>query len=192
MAKSGAALFGKVSALVHRSSNLKELILGGMRSGKSALAQQTAAESGLQVCYIATATAGEDEEMARRIERHQQDRPAHWQTIEAPYDLATALQLHAANDRCLIVDCLTLWLTNLLLLEDEARLVDERQALFDLLPSLPGHIILVSNEINMGVVPLGELSRRFCDEAGWLHQALAPLCDRVRLTVAGLPLVVKG
>ena len=171
---------------------MKELILGGMRSGKRALAQQTAIASGLQVTYIATATAGEDEEMVRRIERHQQDRPDDWQTVEAPYDLATALQLHAAADRCLIVDCLTLWLTNLLLLEDETRLRNERQALLDTLPGLPGRIILVSNEINMGVVPMGELSRRFCDEAGWLHQALASLCDRVRLTVAGLPLVVKG
>jgi len=171
---------------------VKELILGGMRSGKSALAQRTAQASGLPVYYVATATAGGDAEMARRIERHQQDRPDEWQTIEAPYDLATELQLHAAADRCLIVDCLTLWLTNLLLLEDEARLGEERQALLDLLPGLPGHIILVSNEINMGVVPMGESSRRFCDEAGWLHQALAQSCDRVRLTVAGLPLVVKG
>lgn len=171
---------------------MKELILGGMRSGKSALAQQTAEATGLAVSYIATATAGDDTEMAARIARHQADRPGHWQLREAPLELAQAMLAEAEEGRCLIVDCLTLWLTNLLLKEDEAYFRAQRQALLDCLPQLPGHIILVSNEINMGVVPMGELSRRFCDEAGWLHQALAPLCDRVRLTVAGIPVLVKG
>ena len=170
---------------------MKELILGGARSGKSALAQQRAQSSGLRVTYIATATAG-DGEMAARIQRHQLERPAEWDLIEEPVALAEVLRQSAAPNRCLLVDCLTLWLSNLLGFATESELQQQRQALLDLLPQLPGHIILVSNEINMGVVPMGELSRRFCDEAGWLHQALAQQCQRVTLTVAGLPLVLKG
>jgi adenosylcobinamide kinase/adenosylcobinamide-phosphate guanylyltransferase len=167
---------------------MKELILGGARSGKSALAQQQAAASGLEVVFIATASAG-DEEMATRIARHRADRPAHWQLVEEPVALADALCRHATAERCLLVDCLTLWLSNLLHDEavDEARLARERDTLLQILPTLPGHIILVSNEVGLGVIPLGPLTRRFCDEAGRLHQALAAQCDRVTLTVAGLP-----
>jgi adenosylcobinamide kinase/adenosylcobinamide-phosphate guanylyltransferase len=170
---------------------LKELIIGGARSGKTRLAQQRATASALEVCYIATATAG-DEEMSARIQRHRLERPSEWQLIEEPVALAEALRQSAAPGRCLIVDCLTLWLSNLLCFASDAELQQQRQALLDLLPGLPGHIILVSNEINMGVVPMGELSRRFCDEAGWLHQSLAQQCQRVTLTVAGLPLLLKG
>ncbi|MCZ7080174.1 bifunctional adenosylcobinamide kinase/adenosylcobinamide-phosphate guanylyltransferase, partial [Salmonella enterica] len=90
------------------------------------------------------------------------------------------------------VDCLTLWLTNLLLLDDPQRLGVERESLLDCLASLPGEIIFVSNETGLGVVPRGELTRRYVDEAGWLHQALAERCQRVVLTVAGLPLTLKG
>lgn len=170
---------------------MRELILGGTRSGKSALAQRRAQASGLPVTYIATATAGDDE-MSARIRRHQLERPVEWALIEEPIALAEALRQSAAPDRCLLVDCLTLWLSNLLGFANEPEFQYERQALLDLLPQLPGHIILVSNEVNMGVVPMGELSRRFCDEAGWLHQALAQQCQRVTLTVAGLPLLLKG
>ena len=106
--------------------------------------------------------------------------------------LADALRTQAADDRCLLVDCLTLWLTNLLCHEDGARLAHERSALLTLLPNLPGRTILVSNETGMGIVPLGELSRRYCDEAGVLHQELAQISDRVTLVVAGLPHVLKG
>jgi adenosylcobinamide kinase/adenosylcobinamide-phosphate guanylyltransferase len=167
---------------------MKELILGGARSGKSALAQQQATASGLEVVFIATASA-DDAEMADRIARHQADRPGHWQLVEEPVALADTLRRHASAKRCLLVDCLTLWLSNLLHDEtvDEARLARERDALLQILPSLPGHLILVSNEVGLGVIPLGQLTRRFCDEAGRLHQALAAQCDRVTLTVAGLP-----
>ncbi len=170
---------------------MKELILGGMRSGKSRLAEQHARESGLPVVYIATATA-QDDEMRARIAHHQAQRPGHWQLAEEPLALAAALRQHTAADRCVLVDCLTLWLTNLLCLDDEARLRREVDALLEALPGLPGRIIFVSNETGMGVVPLGELTRRYCDEAGRLHQAVAAQCDRVILTVAGLPLMVKG
>ncbi len=170
---------------------MKELILGGMRSGKSRLAEQHAQATGLPVTYIATATA-QDDEMRTRIAHHQASRPQHWQLAEEPIALAATLQRHAAKDRCLLVDCLTLWLTNLLCLEDEARLRQETAALLEVLPALPGQLILVSNETGMGVVPLGELTRRYCDEAGRLHQAVAEHCDQVIMTVAGLPLILKG
>ncbi|BCB28061.1 bifunctional adenosylcobalamin biosynthesis protein CobP [Sulfurimicrobium lacus] len=168
-----------------------ELILGGARSGKSALAERLARESWLAVTYIATATAG-DGEMSERIAHHRARRPAEWRVVEEPLRLASAMKAHAAPDRCLIVDCLTLWLNNLLAAEDESRLRDECDALLHTLPDLPGRILLVSNEVGMGIVPLGELSRRFCDEAGRLHQHLAQICDRVVFVAAGLPLVLKG
>ncbi len=170
---------------------MKELILGGVRSGKSRLAESHAQATGLDVIYVATATA-QDDEMRARIAHHQAQRPGHWQLVEEPLALAAALQRNAAPNNCALVDCLTLWLTNLLCLEDEARLRREIGALLEVLPELPGQIILVSNETGMGVVPLGELTRRYCDEAGWLHQALAQQCDKVILTVAGLPLHLKG
>lgn len=170
---------------------MRELILGGVRSGKSRLAEQHAQASGLPVTYIATATA-QDDEMQARIAHHQAQRPDHWQLVEEPLALAAALQRHAAENRCVLVDCLTLWLTNLLCAEDETRLRSEVAALLEALPKLPGQIILVSNETGMGVVPLGELTRRYCDEAGRLHQAVAQCCERVILTVAGLPLQLKG
>ena len=170
---------------------MKELILGGVRSGKSRLAEQHAQHSGLPVTYIATATR-DDKEMHARIAQHQAQRPQHWQLMEEPLALAAALQQHAADDRCLLVECLTLWLTNLLCDPDETHLQTEITALLKILPALPGHIILVSNETGMGIVPLGELTRRYCDEAGRLHQALALSCDKVILTVAGLPLHLKG
>lgn len=170
---------------------MKELILGGVRSGKSKLAEQHALATGLPVSYIATATS-DDSEMRARIAHHQAQRPQHWQLIEEPLALAATLQQHAADKRCLLVDCLTLWLTNLLCAQDQARLQSEVNALLQTLPTLPGHIILVSNETGMGIVPLGELTRRYCDEAGRLHQAVAHCCDKVILTVAGLPLHLKG
>lgn len=169
--------------------DMKELILGGARSGKSALAERFAAESGLAVVYIATATAG-DAEMAARIAHHRERRPAEWDLAEEPRYLAAALRRAAAANRCLLVDCLTLWLNNVI--ADDGLYRRERAALLDTLPDLPGRVILVSNEVGMGIVPLGELTRRYCDEAGRLHQELAQLCDRVTFVAAGLPLVLKG
>lgn len=170
---------------------MKELILGGVRSGKSRLAETRARESGMQVVYLATATAG-DGEMRARIAEHKRRRPPEWTVIEEPRELARTLRAAAGTERCLIADCLTLWLTNLLMAENEKQFQYERQALLDALPQLPGRIILVSNETGLGIVPLGALSRRYGDEAGWLHQEIAQRCDRVTLTVAGLPLLIKG
>ncbi|MDD4928951.1 MAG: bifunctional adenosylcobinamide kinase/adenosylcobinamide-phosphate guanylyltransferase [Gallionella sp.] len=170
---------------------MRELILGGVRSGKSRIAEQHATDSGLPVLYIATAEV-RDEEMRQRVAHHQARRPASWQLVCAGGDLAAVLQREAASGRCVLVDCLTLWLTQLLCEGDEAMLRREVSALLRVLPDLPGQIILVSNETNMGVTPMGELSRRYCDEAGRLHQQLGDICERVILTVAGLPLAVKG
>lgn len=170
---------------------MRTLILGGARSGKSRLAEKKAQESGLGVTYIATAQA-QDAEMAARITLHRARRPAHWANVEEPLALAAAIAAHAAPDRCVLVDCLTLWLTNLLLHPEPTALSRERAALLDVLALAPGRIILVSNETGMGIVPMGELSRRFSDESGALHQELAAVCDNVLLTVAGLPLTLKG
>ena len=170
---------------------MHELILGGARSGKSALAEHRALAAGGDVVYIATAQAL-DAEMAMRIDHHRARRPAHWRCIEEPLALAEVLRAEAGEQRCLLVDCLTLWLGNLLGHEDASRFGRERDALLAVLPTLPGRVLLVSNEVGQGVVPMGELSRRFVDEAGRLHQALAQRCGRVCLVVAGLPLWLKG
>jgi adenosylcobinamide kinase/adenosylcobinamide-phosphate guanylyltransferase len=172
-------------------SATKTLILGGVRSGKSRLAERLATESLLPVTYIATATI-EDEEMRERIAAHRVRRPDHWQVIEEPLQLASALIQQANKDHCLLVDCLTLWLTNLLVHPDTSKFDMERAAFLKVLPHLTGKLILVSNETNMGVTPMGELSRRYCDEAGKLHQEIAQHCEQVVLTVAGLPLMLKG
>jgi adenosylcobinamide kinase/adenosylcobinamide-phosphate guanylyltransferase len=170
---------------------LKQLILGGVRSGKSRLAERLARDGGCEVVYVATATAGDDE-MRLRIAAHRARRPPHWTTVEAPVALADALAAHARPGRCLLVECLTLWITNLLCADDAGLLARERTAFLQAFPQLPGDVTLVSNETNLGVVPIDSLSRRFCDEVGTLHQELAGLCDRVVLTVAGLPHVLKG
>ncbi|WIF66126.1 bifunctional adenosylcobinamide kinase/adenosylcobinamide-phosphate guanylyltransferase [Metapseudomonas otitidis] len=170
---------------------MAELILGGARSGKSRLAERQAADSGLAVVYIATSQPL-DGEMNARVAHHRARRPDHWGLVEEPVELARVLREHASAGTCLLVDCLTLWLTNLLMLEDEARLAAERDALLACIAELPGRVLLVSNETGLGVVPLGELTRRYVDEAGWLHQALAERCTRVTFTVAGLPMLLKG
>ena len=169
---------------------MKTLILGGVRSGKSGLAEQLAAESTLPVTYIATAQP-HDDEMQQRIAAHRARRPPDWTLIEEPLALGTTLARQRDNG-CIVVECLTLWLTNLLLLDDMNAFARERWALFQALAELRGELILVGNETNMGVTPADTLSRRYCDEAGRLHQDLAQRCDRVLFTAAGLPLALKG
>jgi len=170
-----------------------ELVLGGARSGKSRFTEQRAIQSeqqGLEVIYIATATA-QDNEMAARIVHHQQQRPSHWHTVETPIQLTETLQAYAHPQRCLIVECLTLWLTNCLLADQDCW-ERERQLLLDQVQALSGQKIFVGNEIGQGIVPMGELSRRFVDENGRLQQSLAQLADNVFWVVAGLPQVLKG
>lgn len=166
------------------------LILGGARSGKSGHAQHLAETSGLAVTVIATARAG-DGEMEARIVRHRAERPDHWLTVEEPLALARALRGSADTGRFLVVDCLTLWLLNLLE-AGETVFQRERDALLAALPELPGRLALVANEVGLGVIPMGELSRRFVDEAGRLNQTLARAADEVVFVAAGLPMTLKG
>ena len=167
-----------------------EFVIGGARSGKSHYAQQQAMSSGLQVIYIATATAG-DPEMQLRIARHQQDRPQSWTTCEEPLRLADSLIRYNQQTNFIIVDCLTLWLSNLLTLSSGDY--EKQIALFfDCQRDVKASVIYVSNEVGMGVVPMGELSRHFVDEAGRLHQRLAQQCHRVTQMIVGIPHVIKN
>jgi len=166
---------------------MRELILGGARSGKSTLAERRAESSGRPVTYVATARPG-DPEMRDRVAAHRARRPEHWKTVEAPVALAAALHAHAAPESLIVVDCLTLWLANLL--EDD-RLDTERDALLSGLPALPGDLVLVSNEVGLGIVPDNPLARRFRDAQGWLNQDVAARCERVTFVSAGLPLTLK-
>jgi len=171
---------------------MKELILGGARSGKSRYAETCAIESDLKVIYVATAQALDDE-MQQRIKHHQQQRPADWHLIEEPIELITVLNENANASTCILVDCLTLWLSNQLCSTEHKNQIEENtQELVNLLPTLSGKIIFVSNEVSMGIIPMGEMSRQFVDEAGRLHQALAAACDKVTLMVAGIPSKIKG
>lgn len=169
---------------------MKSLILGGVRSGKTRYAEQQAMASERPVTVVATALAL-DAEMGARIARHRADRPAHWAVVEEPLALEACLRRLDGPDRVIVVDCLTLWLTQLLE-AGEARLKHETEALLAALPDLGADLLLVSNETGLGIMPLGELTRRFGDVAGRLHQGLAARVDRVVLMVAGLPLTVKG
>lgn len=179
------------------------LVLGGARSGKSGYAEQLAHASGKEVVVVATARAG-DAEMVARIAQHRGRRPAHWRTVEEELALASVLRAHCAPGRLVLVDCLTLWLSNLLFCDGRTwpevgevalpeRFHQERAALLDLLDAgTEGEIVFVSNEVGMGIVPWGAVSRCFADEAGWLNQAVAACADRAVLVAAGLPLVLKG
>jgi len=174
---------------------MKSLVLGGVKSGKSRFAEQLANESGRAITLIATAQAL-DAEMEQRIERHKAERPSHWSVLEVPIQLPETLESIAkspsASGSCVIVDCLTLWVTQLCAIEESAQsLQQHRKKLLEAVKSFDGHLILVSNEVNMGVTPMGHLSRIFCDEVGLLHQELGNVCDSVTLLVAGLPLTVK-
>lgn len=182
---------------------MNELILGGARSGKSLLAERRAQDSGLAVVYLATAQAL-DGEMARRVAHHRERRPAAWGCVEENLHLAAKLREIAAPDTCVLVDCLTLWLSNLLFAGRAAAQAEageaidcplfraEIDALLSTLPTLPGRVILVSNEVGWGIVPMHPVSRLFADEQGRLNQRVAAVCEQVTLVAAGLPLSLKS
>ncbi|WP_025916272.1 bifunctional adenosylcobinamide kinase/adenosylcobinamide-phosphate guanylyltransferase [Herminiimonas sp. CN] len=180
----------------------RTLILGGARSGKSAYAEDLALASGREVVYIATGQAG-DGEMALRIAHHRQQRPKSWTTVEEPLALGDALLRWSTPERLLLVDCLTLWLSNLLFAagQDFPEVGSitpppcfevQRASFLQALQTVAGDVLLVSNEVGMGVVPFGAVTRWFADEAGRLNQAVAARCERVTLVAAGLPLALKG
>jgi adenosylcobinamide kinase / adenosylcobinamide-phosphate guanylyltransferase len=174
-------------------------IVGGARSGKSAYAERLAAASGLPVTYVATARTSDDAEFAERIAHHRARRPAHWGFAAAPLDLAGALDAAAAPGRCVLIDCLTLWLANLLCPPDSVDgatpLPDWRERIDAFAAACErarGTVLVVSNEIGMGVVPMGAATRLYVDELGRLNQRIATLADRAMLVAAGLPLVLKA
>lgn len=165
------------------------LVLGGARSGKSAFAETLVESASVSRLYIATGQAWDDE-MRDRITSHQSRRGQGWETVEAPLDLAQALSDHARPDRPILVDCLTLWVTNLMLGErDIAQAFDQFRAT---LAGLEGPVVLVSNEVGLGIVPDNAMARAFRDHAGRLHQSIAGLADEVHFVAAGLPLKMKG
>lgn len=199
--------FSPPSPPVSATAGLHELVVGGARSGKSAYAEGQALAwqgqaPGRRVVVVATAEA-RDDEMRARIARHRAVRPADWQVVEEPLELAGALARHAAPDVCLVVDCLTLWLTNLLFTGRAAAQAEAGEAvdcplfrgqvdaLLAALPTLPGRILLVSNEVGWGIVPMGASTRLFTDEQGRLNQRVAQACDAATLVAAGCPVALK-
>ena len=165
------------------------LVLGGARSGKSAYAERLVTESGLTPVYVATAEAG-DAEMAARIAEHRARRGAGWTTVEAPERLEQILAREAGAGRALLVDCLTLWLSNIMLAGADAE--KRCRALADAALRLPGLVVFVSNEVGLGLVPDTPLGRRFRDAQGRLNQAMAAVAAQVVFMAAGLPVVLKG
>jgi adenosylcobinamide kinase/adenosylcobinamide-phosphate guanylyltransferase len=161
-------------------------VIGGARSGKSALAERLVRASGLPRIYVATAEAWDDE-MAARIAQHRADRGEGWRTVEAPHDLMPVL---AAAAGVVLVDCLTLWLTNRMLAE--ADLAAEGVALVAAMAASPARVVAVTNEVGMGIVPDNALARRFRDAQGRLNQAVAAQAGMVVGVMAGLPFVLKG
>ena len=171
-------------------------VLGGARSGKSAHAEQLARDSALPVTYVATARVADDAEFSTRIAHHRERRPAHWRLLEADIDLAGAVTQIDAPGHCMLIDCLTLWLANLLCPpEGDALSADQTHAhvaaLEAALVNAKGKVIVVSNEIGLGVVPLGAATRLYVDELGRLNQRIAALSTQATMMVAGLPLALK-
>jgi adenosylcobinamide kinase/adenosylcobinamide-phosphate guanylyltransferase len=176
------------------------LILGGARSGKSRYAEKLASQLELPVNYIATAQVY-DEEFQQRIAHHMASRPSYWPTIEQPFNLGQGLLAHDQIGTTMIVDCLTLWLAQCICpdcVPQDGQTKDsncwqlEREQLLTALPKLQANVFLVSNEVGMGIVPLGEINRQFQDEQGRLNQAIASIADKVSFVAAGLPIQLKG
>ena len=164
-------------------------VLGGARSGKTAFAEQTALATGMAPIYLATGGAG-DAEMAARIEAHRAARGPAWRTVEEPLNLAAAISRESRAETVILVDCLTLWLSNLM--ADDADPLAAGAGLVEALAAAPGPVILVSNEVGQGIVPANPLARRFRDAAGRLHQTVAAAVPRAVFIVAGLPINLKG
>ncbi|MBV2143849.1 bifunctional adenosylcobinamide kinase/adenosylcobinamide-phosphate guanylyltransferase [Falsochrobactrum sp. TDYN1] len=164
-------------------------VLGGARSGKSSYAEKLVEASGFKPVYLATGRAF-DCEMESRIATHRDRRGPQWRTLEEPLDLVTMLKDNAAADSFVLVDCLTLWLTNLMMAERD--ITAESAALVTVLPELHGPVVFVSNEVGLGIVPENRMARAFRDSAGFLHQSVASVADEVYFMAAGLPLRMKG
>lgn len=176
-----------MQALVNKLAPVT-FVLGGARSGKSAYAQARAEASGLEPVYVATAQALDDE-MHERITRHRADRGPRWRTVEAPIDLAETVMTQARPQRALLVDCLTLWVSNLMFADRDVEAAT--QGLLAALAAAGGPVVLVSNEVGLGIVPDNALARSFRDAAGRLNQAVAAAADEVVFVAAGLPIRLR-
>lgn len=188
-----------------RSKVVRTLVLGGARSGKSTYAERLAQATQREVIYIATAAVEDshtDSEMQARIALHKAQRPAQWHTVEQPLMLGAAITEWSTPERVVLIDCLTVWCANLLFSEEKnypdiGKIIppelfhQERAAFLQALADAKGDVILVSNEVGMGIVPQGAISRWFVDEAGRLNQAVAAGCERAVFIAAGLPLMLK-
>ena len=166
------------------------LVIGGARSGKSSYAEERVRELGARRLYIATAEAN-DEEMRRRIKEHQRRRGNDWSTIEEPLQLAETLLAQRSQTDSALVDCLTLWLSNLLLRHDVKYAQQKVKQFVETTGQLDFHLILVTNEVGWGIVPDNSLARQFRDLSGWANQRIAAAANEVVLIVAGIPMIVK-
>jgi adenosylcobinamide kinase/adenosylcobinamide-phosphate guanylyltransferase len=165
------------------------LVLGGQRSGKSRYAEELVIASGLSPVYLATAASG-DGEMRERIALHRARRGEGWRTVEEPLELATALARETGEGFHVLVDCLTLWVTNQI--GADRSLDDETSRLLEVLARVTGPVVLVTGEVGLGIIPANALSRRFADALGLVNQRVASVVDRVVLVAAGLPLILKA
>lgn len=184
-------------------SNNITLLLGGTRSGKSDYAENIAVRSGLSVTYLATAK-DVDSEVNERIANHQNSRPAHWKCLDVPVHLAEAIKMNSRPDCCLIVDCLFMWVRNLIMEDNKfcnenssniklgKTFESEVKQLFETIPDVQGKLMFISNEVGMGSVPNTTFSKLIADEVGYLNQRIAKVSSHVYFMVAGLPLTVKS
>lgn len=169
------------------------LVLGGCRSGKSRFAEEWARQRSEHRLFIATLVPGDDVEMIERVKMHRRDRGEGWQAIEEPEAVVDILSATSRSASVFLVDCLTLWITNLILRNrSDQEILNEVQRLTDLLAAWSAPIALVANEVGLGIVPDNELARRFRDLAGWTNQQVAAVCDQVVFMAAGLPICLKG
>jgi adenosylcobinamide kinase / adenosylcobinamide-phosphate guanylyltransferase len=166
------------------------LITGGARSGKSRYAEERARQLGERLLYLATAEA-QDEEMLQRITAHKKRRDDRWTTLEEPMELAAALLGQRGKADCVLVDCLTLWLSNLLTRRNEKAAAAKVEELVETLPQLDFHLILATNEVGWAIVPDNPLARQFRDLSGWANQRIARAADEVVLMITGIPLIAK-
>jgi adenosylcobinamide kinase/adenosylcobinamide-phosphate guanylyltransferase len=173
------------------TNNQKILVIGGCRSGKSSHALQLAEKVSDRRLFVATCVP-HDDEMQARVDRHQQERSNAWKTLEVPVDLAKVITIHGPSTDVMLVDCLTLWLNNLLM--ENLNTQEIRKQIDDLATSVRNAkcaLILVSNEVGAGIVPENPMARLYRDLAGWTNQAMANVCNKVIWTVAGIPVTIK-
>jgi len=176
-----------------QQATVKKLVLGGCRSGKSRYAEQWVSDHFTDKVFVATLSSGDDAEMLRRIELHRQSRGLGWLTVEEPLALAGLLAANETGSEVFLVDCLTMWLANMMMQDfADQKIEEEVRRLAETVAGLSASVVLVANEVGLGIVPEYPLGRRFRDLAGWSNQQMAAACAQVVFVAAGLPLRLKG